>query len=233
MLSLIVESDLDWATIISSTIQRESEDVAVVDSISQAIRFVSLKVPDMFIIDAEQPDGSGLELCGKFREQFPDTPSIIVSAMGRPSDVVEGLMVGADDYVAKPFHPSEFRARVDTIRRRYRVVTNSANPNSQPVVSMGRLHLEFEPPGVFVDDVDAQFTPMEVRIFAQLVRYRGQTLRHEFIAEEIWGYRDKHSRTLVKGHIGSIRRKIRKAGGNGDDIRTIHGIGYCFSPVNE
>lgn len=233
MITLVVEGDADWACIVTSTLQRESEDLLIVGSIAQAMRFAAQKRADFFIIDAVLPDGSGLELCSRLRAEYPDTPSIILSVLDRPTDRIEGLLKGADDYVAKPFHPTELRVRVDTIRRRYSIASPFANPDRHPVVSMGRLNIEFEPPAVYVDGVNAHFTPMEVRIFAQLVHYRGQTLRHEFIAEEIWGYNDQNSRSLVKGHIGSIRRKIRLAGGNGEEIGTIHGVGYRFSPVTE
>ena len=141
-------------------------------------------------------------------------------------------MMGADDFLSKPFHPAELRARVDTIRRRYRQPAGSTNYTPSPVVASGALHFEFEPSAVFVRGIDAHFTPMEVKILSQLVRYQGQTLRHEFISEQIWGFKDDNARSMVKAHIGSIRRKIRSAGGSGEEIRTVHGVGYCFSPMN-
>ncbi len=75
------------------------------------------------------------------------------------------------------------------------------------------------------------FTPIEVDILAQLVRYPGQALSHAFLTEKVWGYRNVSDATLLKGHVSSIRRKLRDAGADEDLVRTVHGVGYSFTPV--
>ena len=78
---------------------------------------------------------------------------------------------------------------------------------------------------------DLHCTPIEVDILAQLVKYPGQALSHAFLTEKVWGYKNVADATLLKGHISSIRKKIRDAGGSEDLVRTVHGVGYSFTPV--
>jgi DNA-binding response OmpR family regulator len=81
------------------------------------------------------------------------------------------------------------------------------------------------------EGTDLGCTPIEVDILAQLVQYPGQALSNSFLTEKVWGYKNVNDGTLLKGHISSIRRKLRESGGPEEMIRTIRGVGYSFTPV--
>jgi DNA-binding response OmpR family regulator len=93
------------------------------------------------------------------------------------------------------------------------------------------LELDLSNQSAYLNGINLNCTRLEVEILSQLVRYPGQALSHAFLTEQIWGYRNVNDATLLKGHVSSIRRKLRDAGGNEDVIRTVHGVGYSFTPV--
>ena len=83
----------------------------------------------------------------------------------------------------------------------------------------------------FLDGISLNCTPIEVDILGQLARYPGQALSHAFLTEQVWGYKNVRDASLLKGHMSSIRRKIKLAGGDEDMLRTVHGVGYSFTPI--
>jgi two-component system catabolic regulation response regulator CreB len=230
MLVLVVEDDPDYGELIAHVLQRDGHDVVRADSCRGAIRFAERKTPDLAVVDVVLPDGTGFDLCERLVRLDPRTRILFLSSLESSADKVEGLSRGADDYLTKPFHPSELVARVRAVLRR------SDRSEPRPAGAAEKLSLC----GLEVDITNqlAAFrgsplncTPLEVDILAQLVRYPGQPLSHSYLTEQIWGYKNVSDATLLKGHVSSIRRKIREAGGSEDMVRTVHGVGYSFTPV--
>jgi DNA-binding response OmpR family regulator len=93
------------------------------------------------------------------------------------------------------------------------------------------LEIDLANQAAYMDGINLNCTRLEVEILSQLVRYPGQALSHAFLTDQIWGYKNVNDATLLKGHVSAIRRKVREAGGNEDMIRTVHGVGYSFTPV--
>lgn len=230
MLVLLVEDDEDYAEIIAQTVRRDGHDVVVAPSTASAQRFVSQREPEMAILDVVLPDGSGMDVCRDLRSRWPGLPVLFLSSLDRSADVVAGLEAGGDDYVTKPFHPSELLARVRALSRRAGSPPPTAEPNPQRIEAMG---LELDPgnQAAYLDGENLQCTRLEFDILVQLVRFPGQVLSHAFLSERVWGYKNVNDATLLKGHVSSLRQKIRRAGGNEEMIRTVHGVGYCFTPV--
>lgn len=230
MLVLVVEDDEDYAEIISQTLKRDSHDVVVTGSGSAALRFSASKQPSLAVLDVLLPDGSGLDVCKKLRETQPGLPVIFLSSLDRSSDVVAGFNAGGDDYVTKPFHPSEFLARVRAVSRRSNSNGVPVKQAPQRIQALG-LELDVTNQAAYLDGINLNLTRLEFELLCQLVRYPGQVLSHAFLSEEIWGYKNVNDATLLKGHVSSIRQKIRNAGGNEETIHTVHGVGYSFTPV--
>jgi two-component system, OmpR family, response regulator MtrA len=230
VLILLVEDDEDYAEIISHTLKRDGHEVVHVDTIKGAIRFCERKQPELAVLDVLLPDGTGLELCAALRQAQSSLPVLLLSSLDRTQDVIAGLNAGADDYLPKPFHPGELVARVRSLLRR---AYNGSMPDSTPgerIVSSG-LELDVTNHSAAYQGRDLNCTPIEVDILAQLLRYPGQALSHAFLTEKVWGYKNVSDATLLKGHVSSIRRKLREAGGDEETIRTVHGVGYSFTPV--
>ena len=230
MLVLVLEDDEDYADIISHTLSRDSHDVVVVDTVAGAIKFSEKKTPDLAVLDVVLPDGSGLDVCKRLRELKPGMPVVFLSSLDRTGDVIAGLNSGADDYVTKPFHPGELLARVRAVIRRTEPTAVSERPVNQRISSHG-IEIDLATHAASFEGTTLNCTPIEVEILEQLVRYPGQALSHAFLTEQIWGYKNVTDATLLKGHVSSIRRKIRDAGGQEDLVRTVHGVGYSFTPV--
>lgn len=234
MIVLIVEDDEDYADIIAQTLRRESLDVVTTDTVAAAARFAASKPPDLAILDVVLPDGSGLDLCRRLREQRPALPVIFLSSLDRSTDVIAGLNSGGDDYVTKPFHPGELLARVRTVLRR------SGNGGTAPAHAAAAPPARINADGLDVDStnhaayfngINLNCTKLEVEILRELASFPGQALSHAFLSEKVWGYKNVDDATLLKGHVSSIRRKLRDAGSPEDLIRTVHGVGYAFTPA--
>jgi len=230
MLILVVEDDEDYADIISHTLKRDGHDVVHVDSIRGAVKFSERKAPDMAVLDVMLPDGTGLDLCTALRGVAPETPILVLSSLDRTSDVIAGLDAGADDYLSKPFDPSELAARTRALLRRAKCDAPAANSRAEVLTADG-LEIDITNQVASYDGSGLGCTPIEVDILAQLIRYPGQALSHTFLTEKVWGYKNVPDATLLKGHVSSIRRKLRDAGGDEEMIRTVHGVGYSFTPV--
>jgi two-component system response regulator MtrA len=144
--------------------------------------------------------------------------------------VIAGLNAGADDYLPKPFHPGELVARTRSLLRRAYQAGAVPEAPAETLVS-GALELDITNHVALYGGTDMSCTPIEVDILAQLVLYPGQALSLAFLTDKVWGYKNVGDATLLKGHISSIRKKLRDAGGDEDSIRTVHGVGYSFTPV--
>lgn len=230
MLILVLEDDEDYADIISHTLKRDEHDVVVVGSVAGALKFAEKKTPDIAILDVVLPDGSGLDVCVRLREIRPGMPVVFLSSLDRTSDVIAGLNSGGDDYVTKPFHPGELLARVRAVVRRTEPAAAQERPANQRISAHG-IELDLATHDAWYQGTSMSCTPIEVEILEQLIRYPGQALSHAFLTEQIWGYKNVTDATLLKGHVSSIRRKIREAGGKEELVRTVHGVGYSFTPV--
>jgi DNA-binding response OmpR family regulator len=231
MLVLVVEDDEDYAQMIAHTLERDSHEVMITHTARSAVKAIAQKPPDIAVLDIMLPDHSGLELCELLRSQKPDTPVLFLSSMDRSSDVIDALNKGGDDYMTKPFHPGELVARVRALSRR------SAGPQRRLPAARADSRLAYK--SIVVDvanqsaavgGINLNCTRIEVELLSLLTQYPGQVLSHAFLSEQIWGYQNVDDATLLKGHVSSLRKKIRSAGGDEDMIRTVHGVGYSLEP---
>lgn len=230
MLILVVDDDEDYGEIISLALQRDSHDVVTVTDPTAALRFVDAKRPDLVVLDVALGDESGIDVCKRLRARQLDMPVIFLSSLDRTGDIVAGLDSGGNDYITKPFHPSELVARVRAAGRRPRAAPAGETAASRKITV---LNLELDPANhsASLDGINLLLTRLEFQILRELAEYPGQVLSHAFLTERIWGYKNIDDATLLKARMSAIRRKIRDAGGNEDMIRTVHGVGYSLIPV--
>jgi DNA-binding response OmpR family regulator len=181
-------------------------------------------------LDLVLPDGNGLDLCASLRERIPELPVLLLSSLDRSADVVAGLNAGGDDYLVKPFHPGELCARTRALLRRANSGSVSWHAPAE-VMTVEGLEVDVTNHHARFNGTALNCTPIEVDILGQMARYPGQALSHAFLTEKVWGYTNIVDATLLKGHVSSIRRKIREVGGDEEMIRTVHGVGYSFTPV--
>jgi two-component system response regulator MprA len=231
MLVLVVDDDEDYAQMIAHTLERDSHEVMITHTARAAVKAIAQKPPDLAVLDIMLPDHSGIELCDLLRSQRPDTPILFLSSMDRSSDIIDALNHGGDDYVTKPFHPGELAARVRALSRRSPLAAKRpSTPKHESKLAHGSIVVDVANQSASIAGIGLNCTRIEVELLGLLAQYPGQVLSHAFLSEQIWGYQNVDDATLLKGHVSSLRKKIRSAGADEDMIRTVHGVGYSLEP---
>ncbi|WP_299821412.1 response regulator transcription factor [uncultured Pontibacter sp.] len=175
------------------------------------------------VVDITLPGGSGLELVRLLKENSPETGIIIISAKDALGDKINGLEIGADDYLTKPFHLSELNARLKSIIRR-------RNFSGQKVISFGDLEVIPDSADVRVKGKKVVLTKKEHDLLLYFLSNQKRVVTKESIAEHLWGDHidGLDSLDFVYTHIKNLRRKLMDAGST-DYIQNVYGLGYKFS----
>lgn len=184
---------------------------------NQALAIFESEQPDLVLLDVMLPGKSGIAVCKDIRA-VSGTPIIMLTAKSETNDVVLGLEAGADDYMVKPFEPSELTAR---IKARLRPITSLESR-----VSIGPLVLDVEGHQVLRDGELISLTPLEFNLLLTLAQKPKQVFTRELLLEQVWGYHYKADTRLVNVHVQRLRSKIEQDPDNPTIIKTVRGIGY-------
>jgi DNA-binding response OmpR family regulator len=222
---LIVEDEQDIAGLIKHTLERGGDTRAdVVGSGDAALKAVLEQPPDLIILDLNLPVIGGLEVCRILRAR-PATsrvPIIMLTAKTSESDRVNGLDVGADDYVTKPFSLRELAARVRAVLRRGK----AEQTGGDAAVYRGKfLVADFDAVAVSVEGQPVRLTRREFELLKYLVENRNRVLSRDRLLERVWGYDRLIETRSVDVHVGRLRGKL---GPVGRQIETVVGLGYRF-----
>ena len=174
--------------------------------------------PDLAVLDVRLPSDSGFALARRLHARS-EVSIIFLTARDTVADRVEGLELGADDYVLKPFALEELLARIRAVLRR--------SGRLAAVLDVGDLLIDEHGGWVTRRGQDVPLTATELRLLAFLVRHRGQALSKDQLLTQVWGY-DAYDPNLVEVHVSALRRKLERAGPR--VIHTVRGIGYRFAP---
>ena len=179
---------------------------------------------DLIILDVMLPKKSGLEVCREIREAGLITPILILTARGQTSDKINGLKIGADDYVTKPFNTQELMARVEALLRR--APTRSA---SQTVVSeFGSIRVDLVGTETTRDGKVVNLSAREFQLLRYFIEHRGATLSRDELLKQVWGYSADVSTRTVDVHVASLRQKLEVDPKQPQFILTVQGLGYKF-----
>jgi DNA-binding response OmpR family regulator len=221
MKALIVEDDLVLADVISFTLRRAGfEVVSAHDGITGIERWQT-EAPDLIILDVKLPKLDGMAVCKRIRAQS-NTPIIILSVQSADEDVVTGLELGADDYIAKPFSPIQLVARAKAVLRRAGVTPSLGTLMAADLtldLSRREVHRANQEP--------VQLTQLECRLLEVLMLNGGQVLPADSLINSIWGV-DGGDRVMLKQLIHRLRQKIESAPSSPRYIETVPGIGYAL-----
>ena len=194
-----------------ATNAQEALDSAAVQSLSAAI------------VDLVLPDGDGIEVCRALRE-WSDMPIVVLSAIGEEAEKVRALNAGADDYVTKPFGPSELIARLNAALRRA-----APRDGVEPVLAADGLELDLAAHEVRRDGDPVHLTPTEFALLLTLMRNRGRLMTHGGLLTEVWGPAYASDTQTLRVHVANLRRKIEPDPGAPRYITTELGVGYRFT----
>lgn len=220
MRALVVE---DEPLLNESLVEHLGDDGFTVDSAeyySEAQERLLGEQYDVVLLDLRLPDGDGMDILKDLRKQKLDSAVIILTAKGELEDRIEGLNLGADDYLPKPFSMQELSARLHAVlRRKFKVADNH--------IEIGPLRVDMDQAKVQVKGEDLTLTQTEYNLLRYLALNRERTVTRIALAEHVWGDRvdDRFSLDFINSHIKNLRKKLNNACGY-DFIKTIYGLGY-------
>jgi len=181
--------------------------------------------PDLIVLDIMLPGWSGLDILAELRDRNENVPVLILSARGSTDHKVEGLNIGADDYLAKPFELSELLARVEAMFRRRNV-----DQTTEPRFSFGDVVLDRDNRRVTVRGDEVTMSAKEFDLLCFLALIPGRPRTREEILNNVWGWDFEGSPRTVDNFIRSLRRKLEPDPGHPRHILTAHGVGYKLQP---
>jgi DNA-binding response OmpR family regulator len=219
---LIVEDDLALSDVLSFTLRRAGFSIVNAHDGLAALAAWERECPDLVLLDLNLPKLDGLAVCRRIRTES-ETPIIILSVRSGDEAVVEGLELGADDYVVKPFSPSQLVARVRAVLRRADMVPAPGK------LAVGELTLDRSRNEVQQrDGVPIRLTPLEARLLETLMLNVGQVLPADTLIDAVWGA-EGGDRTMLKQLVYRLRAKIEPEPSQPTYIETVPGIGYALA----
>ncbi len=223
---LVVEDEPDIAALIAYQLTREGFRVATAGNGNEALEAVEREIPDLLVLDRMLPGLSGDEVLVRLRAEAATAtlPVLMLTAKREQEDRIEGLELGADDYLTKPFSPRELVLRVQAILRR---MHDSSNASGGRILRAGPIRLDVDSHRSTIDDEELNLTPTEFRLLQVLMERRGRTQSRKQLLEKAWaveaGVSDRIQTRTVDMHVRRLRAKL---GPVGDWIKTVRGFGY-------
>ncbi len=218
----IVDDDSAIRSALGRALRMENYDVELFEDGATALKSIQLRAPDALVLDLQLPDIDGLEVCRRIRRSGDTTPILMLTARNAVNDRVEGLDVGADDYLVKPFDLAELLARLRALLRRHNVSDVDGtvlrfedltlNPATREVHRGTRL---------------IELTKIEFDLLELFLRHPRQVLTRDQILDLVWGYNFDSGTNSLAVYIGYLRRKLEE-----DNkprlIQTVRGVGYAL-----
>ena len=223
---LIVEDEVAIADLEKDYLELSGFEVEIENDGTKGLERALHEEFDLFILDLMLPGVDGFEICKKIRET-KNTPILMVSAKKDDIDKIRGLGLGADDYVTKPFSPSELVARVKAHLARYERLIGSNMPQND-IIEIRGIKIDKTARRVWVNGEEKQFTTKEFDLLTFLAENPNHVFTKEELFRKIWDMESIGDIATVTVHIKKIREKIEKQSSKPQYIETIWGVGYRF-----
>lgn len=225
---LLVEDDQSISDMISIYLSEENYTVFCAADGKQGKELFSLHEPDVVILDLMLPDTNGIELCKHFRT-VSNVPIMIVSAKSEVSERVNALMIGADDYLCKPFSMREMAARTSALLRRSALTQTVRPATEDPVPTETKdIVLDLEKRGIYLHGQAVETTYSEFEIMKNFWLHPGKVFSREELLNKIRGIDSFVTERSVDVHITNLRKKIEADPKEPKYIKTVWGVGYKF-----
>lgn len=215
---LIVEDDKELAELLTDFLRDEGYTVSAVESGERAVELFEKYGSKLVVLDINLPDVNGFAVCSKLRE-IADTPILIVSARTEKEDQLNGLALGADDYIEKPYDIDILIAKIKGIfKRRYQINNLSANGVTLNLADRTAL----------IDDKPAELTAKEFDLLTLLIENQGKVLKKDYLFNSVWGSDSDSEIQTLHVHINRLRQKLGDDPKNAKRLLTVWGMGYKF-----
>ena len=224
---LVVEDEANIREMIALNLRLAGMEAVEAESAEAALPLLEKKPGcDAAILDVMLPDIDGFTILRKIREKYT-FPVIMLTAKTEYRDKITGFMMGADDYIPKPFNPLELVARVKAQMRRYTQYNDGKKSDSENIIDFAGLLLNKESHECIYNEQSLPLTPTEFEILWILCENRGKVISSQRLFEEVWHEEYlKNSNNTVMVHIRHLREKLSKPTGKSDLIKTVWGVGY-------
>ncbi len=224
---LIIEDEEAIADLEKDYLELSGFEVEIQNNGDVGLQEALSKDFDLIILDLMLPGMDGFEVCKRIRDE-KNVPILMVSAKKDDIDKIRGLGMGADDYMTKPFSPSELVARVKAHMARYDRLVGSSSPKSNDIVEIRGLRIDKTARRVYVDGEEKNFTNKEFDLLTFLAENPNHVFTKEELFRKIWGMESIGDIATVTVHIKKIREKIEYDSAKPQYIETIWGVGYRF-----
>ena len=217
---LIIEDEQDMLQNMKDFLEKENFVVETADSVFEAQNKIGVYSYDCILLDINLKDGSGFSLLEDLKENNIEDGVIIVSARNSLDDKLEGLNLGADDYLAKPFHMSELNARVKAVLRRRQFKGNNK-------ITIGNLSIDLDEHEVSIDEKPLNLNRKEFEILLFFTSNQNRLVNKSALAEHVWGDHidQADSFEFIYSQIKNLRKKLKAADAD-IEIKAVYGIGY-------
>ena len=220
---LVAEDDPKQADVLRRYLESEGHQVVLAHDGRTALDEARRRTPDLVVLDVMMPGMDGHDVCRILRFET-DIPVIFVTALSTEDDLLLGLDLGADDYIAKPFSPRELMARVRVVLRR---VATAATTDD--ITARGQLVIDRRRARVTLADETVDLTPKEYGVLVALADDPGRAFSRRQLIDAAFGFEADLLDRTVDVHIANLRRKIETDPGEPEYVLTVKGIGYAFA----
>ena len=232
---LIVEDEQHIADGLRFNLEAEGLDTVVASDGERALHLLlKERQPfDAVILDVMLPGKDGFDVASEVRAAGQYVPILMLTARGRPEDVIRGFGAGADDYLPKPFELAILLARINGLLRRRRWNERDSSPSAEPLpdtFSFASRTIDFSTMEIRVGDQAYRLTQMETDLLRYLVRRPGQVVPRRAILEQVWGVHEDTDTRAIDNFIVRLRRYIEDRPSSPRFLLTVRGVGYRFDP---
>ena len=223
---LLVEDEPGLVLTVSDLLMNEGYDVVTAMDGEAGLLKATSETFDLIILDVMMPKRNGLDVCRDLRQRGYDTAILMLTAKTQVVDRVVGLKLGADDYLTKPFDPSELLARVEALLRRVKKEGRAQVRSFE----FSNVVVDFESGQVSKGGVPVSLAAKEMQLLRYLVDRRGKVVTREELLQNVWEYQSDVSSRTIDVHVAWLRQKLEDNQQSPQHIHTIRGKGYRFAP---
>lgn len=226
---LLVDDEPLYLRLLKVNLESEGYEIISARNGEEALELVSQEIPNLIIMDVMMPKMDGIAACNRIR-QFSNVPIILLTALGDEQDRVNGLNIGADDYVVKPFSATELVARVRAVMRRTQGQKNSSESR---IFTHGNLKIDIAKAEVWKNDRQVYLSATEYKLLIHFAHQLGKVLTAEDLLSATWGPSYKEEKEILWVSIARLRQKLEDDPHNPIHIVTRTGLGYQMPLLDE
>ncbi len=224
---LIVEDEKHLAEGLRFNLELEEFDVKIAEDGEKALEILDVDNFDAIVLDVMMPKVNGFTVAKTLRENEDFTPILMLTALGKPEDVLHGFESGIDDYLTKPFELDIFLARLNSLLRRQKW-TDKNSQIEKDIFEFDGKSIDFTNLELKNQDETIQLTLMEAKLLRHLIENNGKAVSRKEILEEVWGLSDETDTRAIDNFIVRLRRYLEENPAKPQILQTVRGVGYKF-----